>query len=57
VSEKWQAGLLLVSLQGHCERSEAISTLEEDCFLAEFILSPVEGLLAMAEPDEFSDTL
>jgi hypothetical protein len=47
--KKWQARLLLVPLQCHCERSEAISTLEGDCFVA--------SLLAMTEPDEFSDTL
>jgi hypothetical protein len=27
----------------HCERSEAISTLEGDCFVAEFILSLSKG--------------
>ena len=49
VSEKWQARPLLVPLKCHCERSEAISTPEGDCFVA--------PLLAMTESDEFSDTL
>ena len=43
LSEKWQARLLLVPLKCHCERSEAISTPEGDCFVAEFILSLSKG--------------
>ena len=39
----------MCSLECHCERSEAISAFQRDCFVA--------SLLAMTEPDEFSDTL